>query len=161
MTLVKDSMWTRRWIEAAQFFSSWSKDRSRKIGCVIVDDRQALLSQGWNGFPRGVDDTIEERHVRPEKYLWIEHAERNAIDNAAANGVRLRGATVYSTLFPCQDCARGIIQSGIARVVALKSVSDATYDFSKSHAMLLEAGVVVVEVEYDDLIAPTQKEAFA
>src|SRR5687767_12861962 len=122
-------IWPERWIAAAQLFASWSKDQSRKIGCVIVGDRQTLLSQGWNGFPRGVDDNVAERHQRPEKYTWVAHAEANAIYNAAANGIRVSGATIYSTLFPCVDCAKGIIQSGIKRLVTVDSPNDMTFDF--------------------------------
>jgi len=73
---------------------------------------------GYNGMPRGIDDDVDERHERPTKYLWFEHAERNAIYNAASNGTALEGCTMYiNSLPPCCDCARAIIQSGIIEVV--------------------------------------------
>ena len=81
--------WDLRWMSVASLVATWSKDRSRKCGAVIVDSRNVLVSLGWNGFPRGVADSPDYRHERPEKYLWTEHAERNAIYNAAANGHNL------------------------------------------------------------------------
>ncbi len=109
--------WDERWLCMAELVASWSKDMSRKVGAVIVDDRKVVLSIGYNGFPRGVDDTIEHRHKKGLKYQYTAHAEANAIANAAANGTRLLGSTIYITLPPCADCARLIIQSGISKVV--------------------------------------------
>ncbi len=109
--------WDTRWLELAALVSTWSKDRSTKVGAVIVDDRNVLVSIGWNGFPRGLDDDVDDRHERPAKYKWTEHAERNAIYNAAANGFALRGCTMYLPWYPCADCGRAIVQSGIARLV--------------------------------------------
>jgi dCMP deaminase len=103
----------------AQFVGdTYSKDRSTKVGCVIVGVDNEVLSVGYNGFPRGADDDTEARHERPEKYLWSEHSERNAIYNAARIGVSLKGATAYVTpLECCIDCARGLVQVGIKRIV--------------------------------------------
>lgn len=93
------------------------KYKCKSCGAVIVDDRNVLVSIGWNGFPRGIDDDIDTRHERPAKYKWTEHAERNAIFNAAANGHPIRGCTMYLPWYPCADCARAIIQSGITTIV--------------------------------------------
>jgi dCMP deaminase len=110
--------WDKKFMELAIHVSSWSKDRSTKVGAVIVDEHsKSVLAMGYNGFPRGCDDDQDCRHERPAKYLWTEHAERNAIYNAARNGVRLDGATIYIPLCSCVDCTRAIIQSGIKRVV--------------------------------------------
>jgi len=106
-----------------------------------------VLATGWNGFPRGIDDDRDERHERPAKYKWTEHAERNAIYNAAANGTALRGATMVMPWYPCADCARAIIQSGIIGLVCVEpDWSDAIWadDFSIVREMLDEAGVAVV-----------------
>jgi dCMP deaminase len=100
--------------------ASWSKDTNTKVGAVIVDTDNIVLSMGYNGFPRGCDDTKEDRYEKPIKYLYTEHAERNALYHAARHGVSLKGCTLYVTLFCCADCARGIIQSGITKVVAPK-----------------------------------------
>ena len=70
--------------------------------------------------PWGCNDDVDSRHERPTKYLWTEHAEKNCIFNAAREGKSLEGKTLYVTMFPCADCARGIIQSGISKVVTPK-----------------------------------------
>jgi len=95
-----------------------SKDTSRKIGCIIVGPDKEIRSTGFNGLPRGCNDTLPERYERPEKYFWFEHAERNAIYNAARHGASLEGCTAYVNMPPCMDCARGIVQSGISMVVS-------------------------------------------
>lgn len=138
--------WDKRWLQMAEVVASWSKDPNTKVGCVIVDDRQNLLVTGWNGIPRGVEDESDLRNEKPEKYKWYEHAERNAIYNAAAKGsTSLRGSTLYTTLFPCCDCMRGVIQSGITRVVVSYSNVDRqdTDGTSQSIKMAEEAGIKV------------------
>lgn len=109
--------WTKRWLELTDLVSSWSKDTSTKVGCVIINKRNVVLSLGWNGIPRGVIDSKSSRDERPEKYLWYEHAERNAIYNAVFTGRSLEDSVLYCNLFPCADCARAIIQSGIKTVI--------------------------------------------
>lgn len=124
----KADKWDLKFMELASHVGSWSKDRSRKIGCVIVGPNREIRSTGYNGFPRGVYDDIDSRHQRPAKYLWTEHSERNAIYNAARCGICLEGCTLYTSLFPCADCARGIIQSGITKVVTYEpDWNDPTY----------------------------------
>jgi dCMP deaminase len=88
--------WDEFWIGMCLWISKKSKDQSSKVGSVIVDDRKVVISIGWNGFPRGVNDDIKERHQRPIKYKFFEHAERNAIYNAAANGHKTRGCIMYT-----------------------------------------------------------------
>lgn len=139
-------LWDERFLRLALSVGQWSKDRSRQVGAVIVDDSRSILAVGYNGFPRGVDDSINDRHARPEKYLWTEHAERNAIYDAARRGVALDGSTIYLPWYPCADCARAVIQSGITNLVACERDSnDATWDnhFRVSSLMLAEAGVCV------------------
>jgi len=136
--------WDKRWMALAESVSEWSKDRSRVVGCVFIGGANQILSTGYNGMPRGIDDDVDARHQRPEKYDWIEHAERNAIYNAARTGTALEGSTVYSSLFPCAACARAIIQVGARAVVALQpDLRDVRWgrDFQLSIQMLEEAGV--------------------
>lgn len=109
--------WDKRFMDLAKHIALWSKDRSTKLGAVIVDDNHRILSVGYNGFPQGCDDSKESRHERPAKYLYTEHAERNAIYNAGRNGVKLQGATIYVPIPSCVDCTRAIIQTGIKKVV--------------------------------------------
>lgn len=95
-----------------------SKDEKTQIGAVIVGPNNEIVSTGYNSFPRGIDDSISERQERPEKYYWFEHAERNSIYNAALIGVSTKGCTMYLTCgIPCSDCARGIINAGISKIV--------------------------------------------
>ncbi|WP_316172895.1 deoxycytidylate deaminase [Bradyrhizobium sp. SZCCHNRI2049] len=134
------------WMQCAAQAASQSKDRSRKIGCVIVDRRDVAISMGWNGFPRRVNDNVEARHMRPLKYKWTEHAERNAIYNAAARGASTLGCTIYLPWFPCSDCARAIIQSGIERLVCVPcEPTDEQWhaDMAEAEIMLREAGVQI------------------
>ena len=128
--------------------ASWSDDRSRKVGAVIVDAENNLISIGYNGFPRKVDSLPEARHSRDngEKYLWIEHAERNAIYSAVRSGRPLLGARMFVSLFPCADCARAIIQSGIVEL-NFNSRPEAGDRFGRSFevatTMFFEANIAV------------------
>lgn len=149
MTAARDVPdWVDYFMGMARHAATKSKDRSVQVGAVIVGRDNAVLSTGWNGFPRGVNDNVDTRHERPEKYLWTEHAERNAIFNAAAHGISLRGSTLYTTLMPCCDCARAIIQSGIAAIVSPKPEPSrlGTSHHDVSLAMFREAGVGVVTI---------------
>jgi len=110
--------WDGRFMGLAKSIGEWSKDHDRKVGCVIVGPHRELRSAGYNGLPRGANDDLPERHSIPAKYLWTEHPERNAIYNAAMIGIPLHDCTIYIAGFPCMDCARAIVQSGIATVVA-------------------------------------------
>jgi dCMP deaminase len=95
-----------------------SKDKYTQIGAVIVGADNEIVSTGYNSFPRGIYDDEPERQERPEKYYWFEHAERNAIYNAARIGVSTKGTTMYLTCgIPCADCCRGIINAGITKIV--------------------------------------------
>jgi dCMP deaminase len=100
-----------------------SKDPRTKTGCIVVGPNHEIRSTGYNGFPRGVRDILPERWDRDsgEKYFWVEHAERNAIYNAARCGTATEGCTIYVNWLPCMDCGRAIIQSGIRRVVVDKA----------------------------------------
>jgi dCMP deaminase len=109
--------WDQMYIDLANFVSKWSKDTSTKTGAVITDSDNRVISIGYNGFPTGVNDDIKERYEKPIKYMYTEHAERNAIYHAAKNGISLKGGTMYIMWFPCSACARAIIQSGISKLV--------------------------------------------
>lgn len=126
-----------------------SKDPSTQIGCIIVGPAHEIRSTGYNSFPRGINDKVPERLKRPEKYLWIEHAERNAIYNAARAGTSLQGCTIYVEVTPCMDCARAIVQAGIERVVVdadrMRQYSSKRYDeqFKKVKVLFREANIKV------------------
>ena len=142
--------WDLRLLELAKLVSTWSKDTSSQMGACITTSDRRILSVGYNGMCRHVSDDVPERHERPLKYKWFEHAERNAIYNAAASGVSISGCTMHCMCTPCCDCARAIIQSGLSRVVwyepseSIKSRWAEDLEIAKG--MLTEAGVFFVEV---------------
>lgn len=110
--------WSEYFINIAEQVKLKSKDERTQIGAVIVGVDNEIVSTGYNSFPRGINDDIPERQERPEKYFWFEHAERNAIYNAARIGVSTLGTTMYMTCgISCADCARAIISAGIKKVV--------------------------------------------
>ncbi len=124
-----------------------SDDHETKVGCVVRHPRRGIVVRGHNTLPRGVKAFPAERLLRPEKYTWIEHAERNALYRAARNGIPLRGCTMYVELMPCVDCARGIIQSDIKQVVVsrdrMRDYSNLIYreQHAISEVLFKEAGV--------------------
>ncbi len=109
--------WHETFLEICDVIAKRSKDQSTQVGSVIVGPDHEIRSVGYNCFARGIDDNKQERQERPEKYFFFEHAERNAIYNAARIGVPLKGCTLYVQWPPCADCARAIIQSGISVVI--------------------------------------------
>jgi dCMP deaminase len=141
--------WTEYFLEIAEVVKLKSKDQSTQIGAVVVGEGKNVLSTGYNSFPRGLDDSLQERQERPEKYFWIEHAERNAIYNAALEGISLKNSTIYLTSgLPCIDCARGIVNSGIKvvwckRVCTTKNKEKWEESQKKSLQLLNECGVEV------------------
>lgn len=118
---VRQTKWDTRFMQMAMLVAGWSKDRSTAVGAVIVGKHREILSTGYNGFPRGVDDDIDVRHTRPTKYLYTSHAEENAVAHAAGSSLSLAGGTLYCTMHPCASCARAIINARIERVVAPES----------------------------------------
>ena len=139
----------------ARQISSWSKDPSSKIGCVAVGNHGQILSQGFNGFPRGIADTPERLNNRDEKYKYVVHAEQNCIYNATLNGVSLNDSTLYVYGLPvCSECAKGVIQVGVKRVFMCYPVSishkwkDSLQD---TYRMFNEVGVECYSIEKSSL----------
>lgn len=139
------SGWDEYFLHLAQVVATRSKDPSTQVGAIIVQDR-TIVATGYNGFPRGVCDDIPERYDRPLKYTWMCHAEENALMNAAREGIKVEGGTIYVTpLSPCMKCARGIIQSGIKEVVYSQPIVNPRLNDELLSAieMLNQTGVVV------------------
>ena len=112
------SKWTIRYMDLAKQISSWSLDPSTKVGAVIVGKTGQIVSQGYNGFPRGVKDSPERLNTREEKYKYVVHAEMNCIYNACRNGASLNDTTLYVYGLPvCSECAKGVVQVGISKVI--------------------------------------------
>ena len=142
------SNWDTRFMLLAHHIAGWSKERGRKVGAVVVGPDKEIRSTGFNGLPRGVNDELEERHSKESgaKYIWSSHAERNAIYNAARVGIPLKGCAIYVPWFPCVECTKAIIQSGISELVAYQpDMADPRWgaDFSIVIEMLTELGVIV------------------
>ena len=115
--LTLSNKWDIRFLELAKQVSTWSKDPSRQIGAIAIDNK-SVIAQGYNGFPRGIKDLPDRYDDRDVKYKFVVHAEMNVIYNASYNGVSLEGSTLYVWGLPvCSDCAKGVIQTGIKRVV--------------------------------------------
>ena len=144
--------WDRYYLDICQVVGTRSKDPNTQLGCIVVGPNHEIRSTGYNSFPRGIRDDVPERLVRPEKYLWIEHAERNAICNAARAGTATEGCTIYVEIMPCMDCARAIVQAGIVEVVVsgdrMREYSSELYDqhFHNSEVLFSEAKVKVRRV---------------
>ena len=140
--------WDLRYLDLAKHISTWSKDPSTKIGSIAIGKNGQVLSQGYNGFPRGVMDSTERLKDREKKLARVVHAEMNVIYNASANGVTLKGSTLYIHGLPCCcDCAKGVIQVGIKRVVMpKKELNDPARlrweeSWNKAKEMFRESGV--------------------
>ena len=141
-----EQKWDKRFMRVAQEISSWSKDPSKQIGAVAVNSDRRILATGYNGFPKGIEDFPERYEDRNIKYDLVVHAEMNCIYNATFNGISLKDATLYVYGLPvCHDCAKGIIQVGINRIVmAMEDIPQKWLDsFEKSRRMFDEANITV------------------
>lgn len=133
--------WDYRFLDLAEFISSWSKDPSTKVGAVITDQNNRIISVGYNGFPQSIidDDRLENREI---KYKIIVHGEMNAILFANRS---LQNCTLYTYPFmPCPRCASMIIQAGINRVVSYNNMPERwRSDFEISKTLFSESGVEI------------------
>jgi len=157
--------WDEYFMKMAYLASYKSKDESSKIGAVLVKNN-SVISMGYNGICRDVLDPwdyenksqkfkheiskkgislfsaqeiyekIKNRKSRPDKYSFVEHGERNAIYQAAYLGISTKDSILYTLALPCPDCARGIIQSGIQKVIVHKSFNDIFYEADKWKSLL-------------------------
>ena len=145
--------WTEYFLNIAESVKLKSKDRRPQIGAVIVGKDNEIVTTGYNSFPRGINDDVEERQQRPEKYFWMVHSELNAILNAARIGVSTNGCKIYLTCgVPCSNCGRAIINAGITEVYC--KTEDTTRnrekwdeESSKTRQMFQESGVEVIFYE--------------
>lgn len=129
-------------MELAKLVAGWSKDPSTKCGAVIVNADNEIVSIGFNGLPRGVQDYPERLHHRPLKYRMMVHAERNAILFARQP---LKDCTLYTwPMQACCECAAMIIQSGIKRHVSIASTNERWEEsFKLTKEMFNESGVTL------------------
>lgn len=131
----------------------FSKDPSTKVGALfLAPDSLQILTLGYNGFPRKIDESDPQRWERPTKYMYVSHAEANCIANACRHGTPLENSIAVVTLFPCTTCAKLMIQAGISTLVTRKP--DFTCprwgkEFCFSHDMLVESGTGIIYVDTD------------
>jgi dCMP deaminase len=139
----REYKWHNRFINLAEHIASWSKDPSTKTGAVIVDSDNRVVSMGYNGFSKGVRDTLERLTDREIKYKIIVHCERNAIMFARQS---LVGCRLYTWPFmSCAACAAMVIQTGITQVIAPKSDNPRWIDdFILAQEIFTEAGIEVL-----------------
>ena len=140
--------WDNRYIESAKHYAEWSKDPRTKVAAVIIGDKGQLISQGYNGFPRGIHDLEDRLNNRETKQQFVVHAEMNAILNAIHNNASPVGCTLYVHGLPvCHECAKAVIQSGIKRVVydtAIDSSNKTWFDSTMlALSMFVEVGIEV------------------
>lgn len=137
--------WDTYFMALAELSSMRSKDPSTTVGAVVVSVDNRILSIGYNGAPNGFhdDDFPWDREGNPldTKYLYVVHAERNAILNYRGSKKDLEGSKVYVTLFPCNECAKEIIQSGIKEVIYVSDKYKDTESVISSKRMFDACGV--------------------
>ena len=133
--------WDEYFMGIAMLAARRSKDPSTQVGACIVSQDNIIISTGYNGMPKGCSDDLFpwDREGEETKYPYVVHAELNAILNA--NGRDLRGSRIYVALFPCNECAKAIIQSGVREIVYLSDKYAHTPTTIASKRMLDAAGV--------------------
>lgn len=139
--------WDEYFMGLAHLSALRSKDPNTQVGAAIVDENHRVVSVGYNGFPTGVSDDEfpwnREGDVLTSKYAFVVHAELNAILNSQRS---VRGCTIYVSLFPCNECAKAIIQSGIKKIVYESDKYNGVDTNIASKRMLRAAGVELVRI---------------
>lgn len=134
--------WDSYFMGVALLSSKRSKDPNTQVGACIINQDKRIIGIGYNGFPRGCEDDVfpweSDGSFTETKYPYVVHAEPNAILNATTP---LKGASIYVTLFPCHECSKLIIQSGIKEIVFLEEKYNGTESDLASKKMLDSAGV--------------------
>ena len=141
--------WDFRFLEIAKLVSTWSKDPSTKVGAVAVSNSGQILSTGFNGLPRNMVDSDKRYQNREFKYKYTVHAELNCIYNAMFNNTSIVNSTIYVWGLPvCMECAKGLVQTGVSRIVIPKDImlNDKMKkkwedDFYASQILFLEVGL--------------------
>jgi dCMP deaminase len=147
--------WDEYFMGVALLSAQRSKDPNTQVGACIVNPDKKIVGVGYNGFPSGCDDDVlpweREGAFLETKYPYVCHAELNAILNSISRD--LKGSSIYVALFPCNECAKAIIQSGIKEIVYLSDKYDGTDSVVASKRMLNQAGVTMrkLRVEREDI----------
>lgn len=146
--------WDEYFMGVAELSAQRSKDPSTQVGCCIVSGDNKILSMGYNGFPKGCSDDEfpwgkenSEEDPYHSKYLYVTHSELNAILNYRGGSGSLEGSKLYVTLFPCNECAKAIIQAGIKTVIYGSDKYSETAGVRASKRMFDAAGVRYCQYE--------------
>ncbi|HOG15658.1 MAG TPA: dCMP deaminase family protein [Candidatus Absconditabacterales bacterium] len=144
--------WDEYFMGIAMLSAHRSKDPNTQVGACIVNEKNRIVGIGYNGFPRGCDDDTfpwdREGKLPDTKYAYVVHAEANAILNSG--GRNLEGTKIYVALFPCNECAKLIIQAGIKEIVYLSDKYDGTDINIASKKMLNSAGIKLTKLDVKD-----------
>ena len=141
--------WDEYFMGVAKLSAKRSKDPNTQVGCCIVNQDKRIVAVGYNGMPMGCDDkdfpwNVREGALNETKYAYVVHAELNAILNSTQ---QLKGCTIYVSLFPCNECSKAIIQSGIKEIVYADDKYFGTPSFIASRRMLEASGVKVRQIK--------------
>lgn len=140
--------WNEYFMCTALLAAKRSKDPSRQVGCCIIDNNKRIISIGYNGFPNGCSDDEfpwskdQKLSLYSTKYAYVVHAEANAILNAKCS---LKDCTLYVTYFPCNECTKLIIQSGIKKIVYLSDYSDPKNPLYRAAKRMLRSAKIKIE----------------
>lgn len=142
--------WDEYFMGLAHLSALRSKDPNTQVGACIVDNENKVVSIGYNGMPRGCkDENMPWERVGgflTTKYAYVVHAELNAILNSPRS---VKGCTLYVSLFPCNECAKAIIQSGIKKVIYESDKYNGTDGNIASKKMLNDAGIELIQLPYE------------
>lgn len=135
--------WDEYFMGIALMSAQRSKDPSTQVGACIVSSENRILSVGYNGMPKNCDDDVypwdREGEALDTKYMFVCHAELNAILNYS--GTNLKGSKVYVTLFPCNECAKALIQSGVSEVIYYSDKYSDSFSTLAAKRMFESAGI--------------------
>ncbi len=151
--------WDEYFMGVALLSAKRSKDPSTQVGACLVNQDKRIIGIGYNGFPRGCSDDIfpwgkgNENELN-NKYPYVVHAEANAILNSSGS---LKGSTVYVTLFPCNECAKLLIQSGIKHIVYMTEIHKGTVSDQASKRMLDAAGITYEKMPEVEITLTSKK----
>ncbi|MBQ7333248.1 MAG: dCMP deaminase family protein [Clostridia bacterium] len=141
--------WDEYFMGVALLAAQRSKDPNTQVGACLIDSQNRIISTGYNGFPQGCSDDDfpwnRDEKCGETKYQFVVHAELNAILNA--RGKLLQDSKIYVGLFPCNECAKAIIQAGVAEVIYLSDKYHDTPSTKASRRMLEAAGVKLTQLK--------------
>lgn len=150
--IYKPTQWDYRYLEFAKKVSMWSKDPSTQCGAIIVDTENKVVSTGFNGFPKSIEDRVDRYKDRDLKYQLIIHSEINALLQAKSS---VLGFSIYSfPMIPCIRCCVTLIQAGITKIVTcpIPKELNLRWDSTLCEEILKEANINLIYINSNDLV---------